>query len=68
MKVWITKFVLTRGIIEAEGKLCGPNCIFVNLYNGRLCEYFKEGEWFDTEEKALKKAKEMQQKTLYEIS
>ena len=67
MKVWITAYALTRGIIEAEGEPCGLECVFVSLYNGRLREYFEQGEWFDTKERAIEKAEELRLEKIFSL-
>lgn len=64
MKVWITKYALTDGIIEAEGEPYGLEWVSVNWDNGCQCNDFEQGEWFDTKERAIKKAEEMRQKKI----
>ena len=64
MKVWITKYALTKGIIEAEGEVVRdhPNIFYANeIVNG----LFGEGkEWHRTKESAIQKAEEMRQKKI----
>ena len=64
MKVWITKYALTDGIIEAEGEPYGLEWVSASWDNGCLCNDFEQGEWFDTKERAIKKAEEMRQKKI----
>jgi hypothetical protein len=65
MKVWITKHALTSGILifdnasTVEGQ---PDKIFVPLSKGG--GYFKKDEWYTEEEKAIEKARSMQDKRL----
>ena len=63
MKVWITKYALTDGIIEEEAKLCSEDMIKVE---GRYFSYFhSEGkEWHRTEEAAKARAEEMRKKKI----
>jgi hypothetical protein len=68
MKVWITKYVLTQGILEADGEaatwnkdMCSiapiksNNSEFTTYFAG----FFHKGEWFKTKEEAIQKAEEM---------
>lgn len=64
MKVWITKYALTRGIIEDEGEPCGLEWVSASWDNGYRCNDFEQGEWFDTKERAIQKAEEMRQKKI----
>ena len=64
MKVWITKYALTEGIIEADGEPCGLEWVSASWDNGYRCNDFKQGEWFDTKERAIQKAEEMRQKKI----
>ena len=64
MKVWITKYALTDGIIEAEGEPYGLEWVSASWDNGCRCNDFEQGEWFDTKERAIKKAEEMRQKKI----
>ena len=64
MKVWITKYALTDGIIEAEGEPYGLEWVLASWDNGCRCNDFEQGEWFDTKERAIQKAEEMRQKKI----
>ena len=64
MKVWITKYALTDGIIEAEGESCGLEWVSASWDNGYRCNDFEQGEWFDTKERAIQKAEEIRQKKI----
>ena len=64
-KVWISKYALEMGIIEADGLALGEECnnsFAVNIPNYSLPreDYFiQEGDWHKTKESAIKKAEEM---------
>ena len=64
MKVWITKYALTGGIIEAEGEPYGLEWVSASWDNGYWRNDFEQGEWFDTKEGAIQKAEEMRQKKI----
>lgn len=65
MKVWITKYALTKGIVEREGKLTSNNSISIINQGRSLPTYwFYEGEWYSDKESAIKKAEEMRQKKI----
>lgn len=67
MKVWVTKYALTSGILEMEANQSG-DLIYVKgglvgdaYYYG---QYFHKGEWFKTREDANEKAEQMRQRKL----
>lgn len=64
MKVWITRYALTDGIIEAEGEPYGLEWVSASWDGGYRCGDFEQGEWFDTKERAIQKAEEMRQKKI----
>ena len=64
MKVWITKYALTDGIIEADAELCGLDIISASWDNGIRCNNFKGEEWWSTKKNAIEKAEEMRQKKI----
>lgn len=59
MKIWITKYALTRGIIEAEIDMRIGESITITWINKCPGTYFKPDEWFESKEDAIKKAEEM---------
>lgn len=67
MKVWITKYALIRGIIEAEPGIIGSYSVSIyrskdylptNLFN------IRSGDIHFSKESAIKKAEEMRQKEI----
>ena len=65
MKVWITKYALTDGIIEADAESCGNSSITsVSWDNGTRCTNLYWGECYLSKESAIKKAEEMRQKKI----
>ena len=65
MRVWITKYALTTGIIEAEAEECEHDMIRVYKDSFYPSYYHKEGrEWHRTKESAIAKAEEMRQKKI----
>ena len=70
MKVWITKYALTRGIIEIDVsdfhrtyvKPNGTMC-FYDKFGNMVCSY-KKLEHFGLKELAIQKAEEMRQKKI----
>lgn len=59
MKIWVTKYALTQGILEKEGDICTD--INVQMIScGPLEIYHGEGkEWHRTIESAIKKSENM---------
>ena len=71
MKVWITKYALTKGIREADASVVEehPNMIEIKRGSspGYLGEYFHKGEWYDTREAAVKQAENMRKSKVISI-
>lgn len=64
MKVWITKYALTDGIIEADAEPCGLDVISASWDNGERCNNFKGEEWWRSKKIAIEVAEEMRQKKI----
>ena len=69
MKVWITKYALTKGIIEAEAEVCIDADKTGNMIECRSAgrEYCIHGEgrnWHKSKEGAVKKAEAMRKKKI----
>jgi hypothetical protein len=58
MKVWITKYALTDGILACESAFRDGNDSGAVFIKSGL--HFKRGEWHRTEEEAIAHAKKMQ--------
>lgn len=63
MKVWITKYALTSGILEKEAEVCTDNMISVKD-TGYYTVYFHGNEWHKSRESAIAKAEEMRKKKI----
>lgn len=64
MKVWITKYALTDGIVEKECKDCGDGMV-KEIENPFPIYYHGEGkDWHRTKESAIQKAEEMRKKKI----
>lgn len=62
MKVWLSKYALTRGIKEVEAKRCSDvDNDMIEIIGVPYADYYHgEGkEWHLTKESAIKKAEEM---------
>jgi hypothetical protein len=65
MKVWITKYALTKGIIEVDDPKNCNNDLIKCLVLGSLIYFIGEGkEWHKTKERAIAKAEEMRVKAI----
>lgn len=59
MKVWITKYALTQGILEREAERTRfDDMISVKTPNS-FTQYFHKDEWFADKQDAIKKAEAM---------
>jgi len=64
MKVYVTKYALTRGILLMEVKETGTNIVCESTsWNN----YFHVGEWFETESEAIKNAEQRKEKKLIQL-
>jgi hypothetical protein len=61
MKIWLSKYALTQGIIEVEAEYCGEKTNMIRVIDdGYKGCYQGEGiNWHRTKEDALKRAEEM---------
>ena len=64
MKVWITKYALTDGIIETEGEQDRLTYGFVVTDGVFRNEWFNSKDCFTSRTSAIKKAEEMRQKKI----
>lgn len=64
MKVWITKYALTDGIIEADVESCSSNIASVSWDNGTRCMNLHCSECYLSKEFAIKQAEEVRQKKI----
>ena len=60
MKVWITKYALTDGIIEADGVRTTQGVYIAN--SGLNTDWFYGSDWHSNKQSAINKAEEMRQK------
>lgn len=70
MKVFITKYAMTKGIIEMDGERCtsfgSPDMIVVGVKNG-FQQFYHGEDWHRSRESAVKRANEMQSAKLASI-
>ncbi len=62
MRVWVTRYALTQGILEIEGEDCGDSMFhYPGNHMDRYDQYYHgQGEnWHLTRESAVKRAEEM---------
>lgn len=64
MKVWITKYALSQGIVEAEGEQDKLTYRFVVTDGVFRNEWFNSKDCFTSRTSAIKKAEEMRQKKI----
>lgn len=65
MEIWITKYALTLGIKKITiDKIGDNNMISVREEGHRYDSYYHKGEYFDNEDDAINKAKDMQQRKI----
>ena len=63
MKVWISKYALTKGLYEEEVRSC-PGYPDHRATVGLSVHYYRMGQWHETLEAAQAHAKTMQQRKL----
>ena len=64
IKVFITKYALTDGIIEADAELCNNPKMIVIKEKGFFDRYFHDEDWHRTRESAVKRAEIMRDKSI----
>lgn len=62
MKVWITKYALTRGILEKEVEDCGDG--MVREKESFFPAYYHGTDWHTDKQSAVAKAEEMRKKKI----
>lgn len=63
MKVWITKYALTNGIIEAEATIDGTIAI-IKSESSAFKSYYHTPDWYLTKEEAFSRAETMRVKQI----
>jgi hypothetical protein len=69
MKVWITKYALTKGIFEIEARIVEDfkGMAVYKLEGSCMHEYAHAGEWYKSYEEALEKAEDMRNKKIISL-
>ena len=62
MKVWITKYALTKGILEKEVEDCGDG--MVKESDNNFPTYYHGTDWHTEKKSAIAKAEEMRKKKI----
>lgn len=62
MKAWITKYALTKGILEKEVEDCGDG--MVRESGNHFPTYYHRTDWHKDKESAIAKAEEMRKKKI----
>jgi len=63
MKVWITKYAITRGIVEAESTPIEGDAVVAKIPD-QWENYFRKPYWHETKEAAIAQAETMRQKKI----
>ena len=64
IKVFITKYALTDGIIEKDAELCDDNKMIKVSGKGYFTTYFHGEDWHRTRESAVKRAEIMRDRAI----
>lgn len=60
MKVWITKYALTDGIIERDVEICHEvSSTMAEVKNNPYGEYYYKPHWHESREEAIARAEQM---------
>lgn len=62
MKVWVTKYALTKGVLEVDAKTVGHG--MVGVKGEFLTAYYSKRDWHASHEQAIARAKEMREAKL----
>lgn len=66
MKIYVTKYALTQGIVEHEAEESNGMAV-VKATRLSYAQYFHNKEWHTTKEAAIEKAQEMQLKKILSL-
>jgi len=64
MKVWITKYALTQGIIEAEAKVTTEFSTMIQIIDTNPQTFYHKPYWHVTKERAIEHAEKMRHKKI----
>lgn len=64
MKVYITKYALTKGILEKDATVIEDFPKMIRIENVRWPEKYFKPDWHETKEQAIKQAEEMRIKKI----
>jgi len=65
VKVWVVKHLFSRGIIEVTGEMTESGAISIeDKKSAWSYSHYHKGEWYSTQEEAIKKAEEMKARKL----
>ena len=64
IKVWVTKYCLTQGILEIEVELVGNGMVRHENKNGMLAQYFHLPDWHKDKLSAIYQAENMRKKAI----
>ena len=64
IKVFITKYALTDGIVEKDAELCDDNKMIKVKEKGCFVTYFHGEDWHRTRESAVKRAEIMRDRAI----
>ncbi len=67
MTVYITKYALTKGIIESEGEIVGSDSKMLITTINSYRAYFHKPDWHQNKNEAIYKAEEMRKKKLVSL-
>lgn len=59
MKVYVTRYALTKGIYQVEAKLVREGMVEVKSVSGTMTYYLHGKDWHETKESAIARAEEM---------
>lgn len=59
MKIWVTKYALTKGILEYEAELSPNSPTMVKVPGERLSIYFHGDDWYRSKSDAIDRANDM---------
>lgn len=67
MKVYITQYALTKGIIEAEARICTESSINMIEIEARFPTFYHKPYWHESKEDAIEHAEELRYKKVQSL-
>ena len=67
MKIYVTKFALTRGIFSIEGQICDDRDVMEDVSSPARATIYLKPDWHETREEAVAQAEVMRKRKIASV-